>query len=166
MGVDTSVLDTSKAVAPDLAWSLAGDAGVLDFPLEPRDAEPGARYSWWSVCRRAVLLMVVAAALAAGLVFGLRGWHESAPITAAPQSPSADSDPFSREEAGLPFRLTPYGAEGACISIAGGTTPEQLEAQMVAAAWRPVTLEEARDYVNAAIRTHCPEKSGLAGARS
>lgn len=150
MSVDTSVLDTSKAVAPDLAWSLAGDAGVLDFPLEPRDDAPGARYSWWSVWRRAVLLVVVSAALAAGLVFGLRGWHE--PVTAAaPQSPSVDSDPFLKEEAGLP--TTFYGPDVCAYIAAGRTVQQAVESTQQNSS---LTLEQARAEVTAAIKTYCP----------
>jgi hypothetical protein len=160
---DTSVLDTFKAAAPDLAWSQVGDNAELDFCADPPrsvataefsavEDEPVGRYSWWLVWLRAVLLVVGAAALAAALVFVLRGWHAPAPA-AAPQSPSADSDPFLREEAGVMF----YNSEDICRSIAAGHTPQQLEAQMVAPDYQGwPTLAQARDYINEAIRTHCP----------
>lgn len=144
------------AVAPDLAWSLdSGD--VVDFPEdrpEPDDDEQvlGGRYSWWLVWLRAALLVVVAAALGAGILFVARDWHAPAPA-AAPQSSSPDSDPFLREEAGVMF----YNSEDICSSIAAGHTPQQLEAQMVAPDYQGwPTLEQARDYINEAIRTDCP----------
>jgi hypothetical protein len=160
MSIDTTVLDTSKAALPDLAWSLDGDDAVLDFPAdwpEPDNDEPdqGEHYGWWLVWLRAALLVVVAAALAAGLVFVLRGWHASAPVTAAAsQSPTPNSsDPFLKEEAGVMF----YNSEDICSSIAAGHTPQQLEAQMGAPDYQGwPTLEQARDYINEAIRTHCP----------
>lgn len=144
-------------VVPDLAWSLDSGGDVVDFPeddVPEPDDEPvlSGRYSWWLVWLRAVLLVVVAAALGAGIVFVLHGWHAPTPA-AAPQSSSPDSAAFLKEEAGVMF----YNSKDICSSIAAGHTPQQLEAQMVAPDYQGwPTLEQARDYINEAIRTDCP----------
>jgi hypothetical protein len=148
MSIDTSVLGTSMAAAPELAWSLDADDAVLDFPAdqpEPDDDEqaPGGRYSWCVAWRRAVLLVVAGAALAAALVSSMGNRNESAPVTAA-QSSSADSDPFLREEAGLDV----------CAYIRSGSTTQQtVEATMQNSS---LTLDQARAEVTAAINTYCP----------
>lgn len=159
MSVDTNVLDTSMAVTPDLAWSLDGDA-VLDFPgerLEPA-YEHVSRYSWWLVWRRALLLVIAATVLAAGLVFGLRGWHEPVPVTAAAsQSPSPNSDPFLKEEAELPSTF--YGPDVCSYIAAGRTVQEAVESTQQNGSLTP---EQARAEVTAAIKTYCPEMSASA----
>jgi hypothetical protein len=159
MSIDTTVLDTSKAVVPDLAWSLdSGD--VVDFPElpEPDNEElaPVGRYPWWLVWLRAVLLVVVAAALGAGIVFVLRGWHAPAPA-AAPQSSSPDSAAFLKEEADLP---STFYAHDVCAYIRSGrTVQEAVEATQENGSLR---LGEARAEVTAAIKSDCPEMAASA----
>jgi hypothetical protein len=183
MTVDTStaVLDTSKAAAPDLAWSLDGDDAVLDFPADqpqPDDDEPaaGERYSWWLVWRYAALLVVVAAALAAVLV-SVRDRREvpstpavappptvAAPPTVYPRAPAAapvDPDSVFLTElgiAGIPVTNTTAavnGGRGVCADIAAGGTPQQ-EVQVVVRNNSLVTPAEARMYIAAAIDAYCP----------
>jgi hypothetical protein len=159
MSIDTTVLDTSMAVAPDLAWSLDGEDAVLDFPAdrpEP-DAEPalGERYSWWLVWRRAVLLVVVAAALAAGLVYAgnfvhLPARHDAAPAPAPPSwmAPTGDAVQDGSHDPIV------------CTYIrAGHTVQEAVEAGQDGGA---IPLEFARAYVTAAIDAYCPEMSASA----
>jgi hypothetical protein len=163
MSIDTTALDTSLAVVPDLAWSLdSGD--VVDFPEdlpEPDNEElaPVGRYSWWLVWLRAVLLVMVATALGAGIVFVMRGWHAPAPA-AAPQSTSPDTDAFLREAAGPPFPDDPSRDPEVCAYIrAGHSVQEAVEAGQDGGA---VPLEFARAYVTTAINAYCPEISASA----
>lgn len=157
MTIDTSVLDTSKAVAPDLAWSLAdGDDEVVDFPVaEPEPAvverAEGARYSWGAVWRRAVLLVVTGAAAAAVITSAMPA--PTATVAMAPQSPTPDSDIFIREEAADGGPDT-----GVCTYIRAGHTPQQAaEAELPNNG--ALTPKTARDYVDAALRAYCPELS-------
>lgn len=152
MSIDTTVLDTSVAVAPDLAWSLDGDDAVLDFPAdwpEP-DAElaPEERYSWGEVWRNAVLLIVVAAALAmlaAALVSVMLENHES--VAAAPPPPA-------------PAVQDPSHDPVVCMYIAAGHTVQQ--AVKSAQQNSSLTLEQARAYVAAGIAAYCPARAGSA----
>lgn len=163
MTIDTTVLGTSKAGVPELAWSLAGDDDVLDFPddpLEPGCAEQplGVRYGWGAVCRRAVLLVVSGAAVAAGLVSAMPA-PEVVP-SAAPTS-SSDSDPFVKEEEAA--GAGPSNDPDVCAYIRAGNTPQQTaEAEMHNSS---LTLAQARAYVDEAIRVYCPEISASAAHR-
>lgn len=154
MSVDTTVLDTSLAVTPDLAWSLAGEDSVLEFPadrLEPDDDEqtPDERYSWWLAWRNAVLLVVVAAALAvlAAVLTSMREDHESAAAAALPAAPAVQDPSFDPV---------------VCLYIKAGHTPQQAveSAQQNSS----LTLAEARKYVAVAMAAYCPAAEGLAGA--
>jgi hypothetical protein len=154
MSIDTSVLDTSMAVTPELAWSLAGDDAVLDFPDDQPESDDdaqvlGERYGWWLVWRRAVLLVVVAAALAAVLVY-VGNFAHLPRRHAAAQSPTPDSAAFLKEEAELPSTF--YGPE-VCGDIAAGDTVQQI---VDAIQNSPLTLEQLRAEVNTAIQTYCP----------
>jgi Protein of unknown function (DUF732) len=153
-GADTTVLDTSAAAAPELAWSLEDDDEAIHHVTDLRKVagheafspdldDAGERYSWWEVWRNAALLVLVAAALAvlaAVLTSVTLEDHEPAPAVAPPAA--AVKDPSH---------------DDVCTAIAGGTTPEQLEAQMVAPQQNSsLTLDQARDYVNTAIKAYCP----------
>jgi hypothetical protein len=162
MSIDTTVLDTSMAVTPDLAWSLDTEDAVLDFPADRQELDddeqvPVGRYSWWLVWRRAVLLVVVAAALGAGLVFVARDWHELVPTAVAPQSSTPDSAAFLREEAGLPSTF--YGPDVCAYIAAGRTVQEAVESTQQNGS---LTQAQARAEVNEAIKTYCPEMSASA----
>jgi hypothetical protein len=168
---DTTGLDTSKAAAPDLAWSLEGDDNAeLDFgadlprsvaggefsppegePLPDDDEQaPGERYSWGLVWLRAALIVVVAAALAAVLVSSVKpDRHESA----APQSTSPDSAAFLREAA-APAVQDAYHDPEVCAYIRAGHTVQQAIEVGQRNGW--VTLEQARAYVAAAVSAYCP----------
>jgi hypothetical protein len=98
---------------------------------------------------RAVLLVMVATALGAGIVFVMRGWHAPAPA-AAPQSTSPDSAAFLKEEALLAL---PFYGPNVCSYIRSGHTAQQaVEATQQNSS---LTLEQARAEVNEAIRTYC-----------
>lgn len=161
------------AVVPDLAWSLDGDdayAVVVDFPadLPESDDEPlpddVERYSWWSVWRRAALLVVVAAALAAGIVFVLHDWREWVPTATAPQSPTADSAAFLKEEevpnsAPDPDPNSAANPEVCRYIRAGRTVQQTIEDEQHD---NSLTPEQARAYVDASVNAYCPELSGSA----
>lgn len=145
MSIDTAVLDTSLAVVPDLAWSLETqiESPDADELLGVDDEQvPGERYGWGEVWRNAVLLVVVAAALAvlAAVLTSMRENHESAPAAIPP---------------------APKGAV-VCNYIGAGYTPQQIIEGFIQNG--PMTPEDARAQVAAAIAADCPATEGLAGA--
>jgi hypothetical protein len=116
---ETTVLDTSKAAAPDLAWSLDGDDD---------EQAPAERYSWGLVWRNAALLVVVAAALAAVLVSVMRDRHESAqsstvgnPTVARPAT-AVTSPPTPTPKAAPPTTVTVTASPSKTVDAAPSQT--------------------------------------------